>query len=498
MKTTNRGFTLVELIVVITILAILSTIWFVSFQGYVESAQDSKIVTDTRSIDRALSYYLLRNEILPPASDAVEVQAGGKSYVYQWYMGKTPANMIGVHWNVKHPDGNSYYYSTSADRKSYRLAYYLTNKSAGIIDQSYANNDKFFLHTLGDKLMIVFDEDGNMIQDTMSASSLELTTPGANKYEIFLNKKITSSVDSDELKTIQYHSCKDIIDNDSSFLGKDGKYLISPDRKVAFTVYCDMTTDGWGWTYWKWWKIKSDTTDQEFVNYYNQEEQNMSDDFDDLYILPDEYINTVKFSESRTILQWETGSYKNHLKYGKEISLLRDIKHLKLDFSKERNKMLWGLGTFTGTFNFSTTLSGSLYDSGGDFDYSCKFWKLGSNSTHLACWSSFQLEDTQHPFYQEYRMSYFKEGQTYGTTETPTISWYGPHTCIRLMKGDDTQFSNPCHEKYFSEGMFTNTETGHSDTCKAAGLSWQLSITNPTCKYRERPGVWYEWRDWVR
>lgn len=498
MKTTNRAFTLVELIVVITILAVLSTIWFVSFQWYVESAQDSKIVTDTRSIDRALSYYLLRNEILPPPTDPVEVQAGGQTYVYQWYMWKNPASMIWVHGNIQDPKGKSYYYSTSADRKSYRVAYYLTNQNAGLIENSYANNKDFFFQTLGDKLMFVFDENGNPIQDTLNSSVFELTTASASEYEIFLNKKITSKVTPEKLKTIQYTSCKDIIDNDASFLWKDGKYLISPDWKVAFTVYCDMTTDGWGWTYWKWGKIQSDTTDQEFINYYNQEEQNMSDDFNDLYILPDEYINTVKFSESRTILQWETGSYKNHLKYGKEISLLRDIKHLKLDFTKQRNKMLGSLGTFTWTFSFATTLSSAPYDSNWDFDYSCKFGKLSANSTHLACGSSFQLEDTQHPFYQEYRMTYFKEGDTYGKSKTPTISGYGPHTCIRLMKGDDTQFSNPCHEKYFSEGMFTNTETGHSDTCKAEGLSWQLSITNPSCKYRERAGVWYEWRDWVR
>ncbi|MGB2111059.1 MAG: fibrinogen-like YCDxxxxGGGW domain-containing protein [Patescibacteria group bacterium] len=40
-----------------------------------------------------------------------------------------------------------------------------------------------------------------------------------------------------------YTSCKDIIDSDPSFAGQDGKYLISPDKKIAFEVYCDMTFD---------------------------------------------------------------------------------------------------------------------------------------------------------------------------------------------------------------------------------------------------------------
>ena len=41
-KTTNKGFTLVELIIVITILAILATVAFVSFQGYAGQTRDAK------------------------------------------------------------------------------------------------------------------------------------------------------------------------------------------------------------------------------------------------------------------------------------------------------------------------------------------------------------------------------------------------------------------------------------------------------------------------
>jgi len=50
MKKVQKGFTLVELIVVITILAILGTIAFISLQGYSQDARDSKVTSDTRSI----------------------------------------------------------------------------------------------------------------------------------------------------------------------------------------------------------------------------------------------------------------------------------------------------------------------------------------------------------------------------------------------------------------------------------------------------------------
>lgn len=50
MKNTKNAFTLVELIVVITILAVLGTIAFVSLQGYSRDAKNSKVTADVRTL----------------------------------------------------------------------------------------------------------------------------------------------------------------------------------------------------------------------------------------------------------------------------------------------------------------------------------------------------------------------------------------------------------------------------------------------------------------
>ena len=53
-KSTNSAFTLVELIVVITILAVLGTIAFISLQGYSADARNSKRTSDINNIQSAM------------------------------------------------------------------------------------------------------------------------------------------------------------------------------------------------------------------------------------------------------------------------------------------------------------------------------------------------------------------------------------------------------------------------------------------------------------
>ena len=55
MRNTRKAFTLVELIVVITILAILGTIAFISLQGYSADARNSKRSSDLGELVKTVS-----------------------------------------------------------------------------------------------------------------------------------------------------------------------------------------------------------------------------------------------------------------------------------------------------------------------------------------------------------------------------------------------------------------------------------------------------------
>ena len=73
----KRAFTLVELIVVITILGILWTIAFISLQGYSKNARNSIRVSDISSIEKSLTLYHINVWHLPEPTLWVDI-------VYSW------------------------------------------------------------------------------------------------------------------------------------------------------------------------------------------------------------------------------------------------------------------------------------------------------------------------------------------------------------------------------------------------------------------------------
>ena len=69
MKNNKKGFTLVELLVVIAILAILASVAVVGYTAFVDKANESNAKTEAHQIDRSIEAALLNN-------DAVLVKAG--------------------------------------------------------------------------------------------------------------------------------------------------------------------------------------------------------------------------------------------------------------------------------------------------------------------------------------------------------------------------------------------------------------------------------------
>jgi len=120
----KQGFTLVELIVVITILTILWTIAFISFWWYTKNARDSVRKKDIGSIKTGVELYLSQRGILPIPENAVSITYSWWTVFYHGTFWDGPFTNIGT-INKKPVDplyDVEYNYAISSTKRSYNIA----------------------------------------------------------------------------------------------------------------------------------------------------------------------------------------------------------------------------------------------------------------------------------------------------------------------------------------------------------------------------------------
>jgi len=118
------AFTLVELIVVITILAILWTIAFISLQGYSSQARDSKRLSDIQNIKKSLELFSLNTWKYPEPDDFVTVSYDTQDLWYQWTIGNQVSVNLSRNLNEKPTDPlteSEYTYSRTYGGNEYEL-----------------------------------------------------------------------------------------------------------------------------------------------------------------------------------------------------------------------------------------------------------------------------------------------------------------------------------------------------------------------------------------
>ena len=94
MTSSQKAFTLIELIVVITILAILGAIGFTVLTGYFAGARDSARLADMNSIYGQVNLALGVDGQLPMPENYRTVMLSGTTITYQGYAGKTTLSTI--------------------------------------------------------------------------------------------------------------------------------------------------------------------------------------------------------------------------------------------------------------------------------------------------------------------------------------------------------------------------------------------------------------------
>lgn len=131
----QQGFTLVELLVVVAIIGLLSTLAVVAFNGARMKARDVKRVTDVKQIQTALALYFSDEDTYPAASGTASSTfiasplKGPNSLTT--YMKNVPSNPTSVDVAC----GSSAFYTYTQDQggSSYTISFCLGAPTGGII-----------------------------------------------------------------------------------------------------------------------------------------------------------------------------------------------------------------------------------------------------------------------------------------------------------------------------------------------------------------------------
>lgn len=110
-QTALRGFTLVELMVVIAIIGILASIVMVSLTSARQKGRDARRISDIKNIQLSLEEYYTDNLMFPKAAYASGGLSAPSTGLSPSYMSSVPTDPLGSSGPM--PSRSNYYYSTT-------------------------------------------------------------------------------------------------------------------------------------------------------------------------------------------------------------------------------------------------------------------------------------------------------------------------------------------------------------------------------------------------
>lgn len=169
----KKAFTLVELIVVITILAILATIGYTSFQWYKVSSRDSVRLSDIKSMEKILDLYEIKKWKYPLPVSPQTVTYSWSLLWSQWSFGTTAYTSNISLSNVPSDPVTwlSYAYSVTNTNREYQLAAVLE----GALSFNSINN--LYAWTEIAKIYVKWNYNGKIIKVSANGTQYILWIP---------------------------------------------------------------------------------------------------------------------------------------------------------------------------------------------------------------------------------------------------------------------------------------------------------------------------------
>ncbi len=134
-----KGFTLVELIIVITILVILATIAFVSFNWYTKTARDSSRITTIKNISKWIDSFFIKTWNVPNVDNQTATWVIlWETLTYVWNIWENITNLIWM-WEIpKDPlTWNNYVYGIDVNKKKYQIWWVIEDWVVSKVEWNY-------------------------------------------------------------------------------------------------------------------------------------------------------------------------------------------------------------------------------------------------------------------------------------------------------------------------------------------------------------------------
>jgi prepilin-type N-terminal cleavage/methylation domain-containing protein len=237
-------FTLIELIIVITILAILSTIWYISYNWYISQSRDSVRVSQVSSIISAMEACRMKWSI-PIPDDKITVYASWEIIWYQWYAGKNVLSIVWYEEWWKDPLSWKYftYFANFKQRKRSVLAL-LENG----IDTNDNTIDERMPVSYWNKVWIILDVNNQPIQDNVDLKTTWLDVKTTTEtYNVYFSDTENISWTWELLQVLYWtattwiiwETCDDYIEENAWYFLKPWYFLMNLNWSLE-KQYCDM------------------------------------------------------------------------------------------------------------------------------------------------------------------------------------------------------------------------------------------------------------------
>ncbi len=260
MKKLNLGFTLVELIVVITIVAILSSIGFVSYTDYLRWVRDGSRLEQISSLHKALELHATRQKI-PLSADMVAVSFSGAQIWTQWDLDQSVLDIIKYSDGGRDPKSKDFFtYIVSADRKSSQILAFFEEKNTDTFvlgnnvhaAENLSSYSSLYPWVFGSEIWVLMQQTTNIpihkLESVILDNGLDLqSSTGSFVSYLTTQNKIVWANWNDYVGIVPNTSCKGI----KALLWSTQSWIkkINPSWVQPIDVYCDMTTDWGGWTF---------------------------------------------------------------------------------------------------------------------------------------------------------------------------------------------------------------------------------------------------------